>query len=71
MLDKPSLSSREQQCLEEIARGKRVQAISEALALAPVTVELHLKNARIKLGASTLPEAVAIALQLRAINPYK
>ncbi|MDD3798520.1 MAG: helix-turn-helix transcriptional regulator [Novosphingobium sp.] len=71
MLDQPKLSARERQCLEEIARGKRVQAISEMLAIAPVTVELHLKNARIKLGASTIPEAVAIAIQLRAISPYK
>lgn len=40
------------------------------LNIAPVTVELHLKNARIKLGAATIPEAVAIAIQLRLINPY-
>lgn len=70
MLDRPTLSARERECLEEIARGKRVQAISQMLSIAPVTVELHLKNARVKMGASTIPEAVAIAIQRRAINPY-
>ena len=70
MLYPTTLSDRERQCLEEVARGKRVQAISEKLDIAPVTVELHLKNSRIKLGASTLPQAVAIAIQRKLISPY-
>ena len=62
------LSGREKQCLEEIARGRRVQAISERLSIAPVTVELHLRNTRLKLGASTNPEAVAKAIHLGVID---
>ncbi|MDT9600246.1 response regulator transcription factor [Sphingosinicella rhizophila] len=70
MLDQPILSARERECLEGIARGKRVQAIASALLIAPVTVELHLKNVRAKLGASTTAEAVAIAIRKGAISPY-
>jgi len=62
------LSGRERQCLEEIARGKRVQAIAEHLEIAPVTVEMHLRNVRLKLGASTNPEAVARAMSSGAID---
>lgn len=67
---RPVLTPRERECLEQIARGKRVQAISEMLCIAPVTVELHLKNARKKLGAATAPEAVALAMRIKAISPY-
>lgn len=62
------LSGREKQCLEEIARGKRVQGIAERLEIAPVTVEMHLRNVRLKLGASTNPEAVAKAITLGVID---
>ena len=66
-----ALSSREGQCLREMALGKRVQAIAEAMGIAPVTVELHLRNARAKLQASTNPAAVAKAISLGLIDPYR
>ncbi len=68
--DIQALSNRERQCLREMALGKRVQAIAEAIGIAPVTVELHLRNARLKLRASTNPEAVAKAIGLGLIDPY-
>lgn len=56
------LTAREQVCLQLIANGLRSGAVAEQLGLANVTVELYLKNARRKLGAKTLPEAVAKAI---------
>lgn len=64
------LSMREQRCLEMIARGLRVQAIANEIAVARVTVEMHLKSARDKLEAATLPQAVARAIELKEIDPY-
>ena len=61
---------REQRCLEMIARGLRVQAIANEIAVARVTVEMHLKSARDKLEAATLPQAVARAIELKEIDPY-
>ncbi len=65
------LSQREKMCLEMIAQGRRVQAISGILAIAPVTVEMHLKNAKRKLGAVTTAEAVGRAIYLGEIDPYR
>lgn len=56
------LSARERDCLQLLATGLRVSQIADRLTLAEVTVSLHLKNARRKLSAATLPEAVARAL---------
>lgn len=57
------LSERERMCLSLLARGHRVQVIAKILEVAPVTVEMHLRNARSKLNASTTPQAVAIAIK--------
>ncbi|MBZ2188476.1 LuxR family transcriptional regulator [Alcanivorax sp. JB21] len=65
----PSLSGRERQCLERLCAGQRVKQIAWALSLAEVTVELHIANARRKLGARTREEAVARALRWRLIEP--
>jgi DNA-binding NarL/FixJ family response regulator len=46
-----------------LARGNRVKVIAEALQIAPVTVEMHVRNARSKLKANTTPQAVAIAIR--------
>lgn len=53
------LSPRERQCLELLADGLRTKAIAHELGIAPITVELHLRNARSKLGAATREQAVA------------
>ncbi|NBW09102.1 MAG: LuxR family transcriptional regulator [Caulobacteraceae bacterium] len=62
------LTARERDCLQAVARGQRVSGIAHHLALAEVTVSLHLKNARYKLGARSLPEAVARALLFQQIE---
>ncbi|MEQ8480552.1 MAG: autoinducer binding domain-containing protein [Hoeflea sp.] len=57
-----NLSLREKDCLRWSAGGLRTKEIAERMNLRPVTVELHLKNARTKLRAATREQAVAIAL---------
>jgi DNA-binding CsgD family transcriptional regulator len=64
------LTVRERDCLQAVAAGRRVSAIAHDLALAEVTVSLHLKNARQKLGARSLPEAVGRALLFQQIEPF-
>lgn len=56
------LTSRERECLSFLAAGLRPDRIADRLGLARVTVDLHLANARRRLKARTLPEAVAKAL---------
>lgn len=56
------LSARERDCLQYLADGKRHDAIAHALGLARVTVEVHLRAARVKLNARTPGEAIAKAL---------
>lgn len=63
------LSPREKECLLWLAQGLRNKQIADRLGLRPVTVELHLKNARKKLGAETREQAIAIALLNGLISP--
>lgn len=58
----PRLSTRERDALAFVADGIRIDRIAEKMGIARVTVELHLRGARRKLKARTLPEAVAKAL---------
>lgn len=60
------LSPRERECLGLVADGLRIKAIAAELGIRPVTVELHLANARRKLGAANREQAVALAFGLRA-----
>lgn len=53
------LTARERECLALIAAGQRPDQIAYRLGLARVTVDLHLSNARRRLKARTLAEAVA------------
>lgn len=57
------LTRRERLCLDLLAKGHRIQVIAIMLEIAPVTVEMHLRNARAKLKANTTPQAVAIAIK--------
>jgi DNA-binding CsgD family transcriptional regulator len=50
-----------------IAEGHRVGRIADRLSIAEVTVGLHLKNARKKLKARTMAEAVAKAVRHRQV----
>ena len=63
----PALTPRERECLQFVASGLRVAEIAHRLALSSKTVDLHLTNARKRLGARTRDEAVARALMARAI----
>ncbi|OCC23622.1 hypothetical protein MB02_10655 [Croceicoccus estronivorus] len=56
------LTGRERDCMAYIATGLRTTRIAEKLRLSEVTVEMHLRNARMKLRASTTPQAVARAM---------
>lgn len=61
--DRAVLGQREMDCLSYLARGHRPQRIAQTLGLADITVHTYLRNARKKLGAKTMPHAVAIAMQ--------
>jgi DNA-binding CsgD family transcriptional regulator len=58
----PALSPRETECLQWIAAGLRTKEIADRMGIRPVTVELHMRNARTKLGADTREQAIAHAI---------
>ena len=64
-----SLTRRETQCLEGLARGLDNAGISRELSISLPTVALHLINARRKLSATTREQAVARAVDLGLIRP--
>jgi LuxR family transcriptional activator of conjugal transfer of Ti plasmids len=55
------LTQRERQCLSWAARGKKMPETAKVLGITTRTVVFHLENARSKLGASTVAQAVAEA----------
>lgn len=63
-----TLSVRERDCLQFVADGKRHDAIAHSLGIAVITVDVHLRNARKKLMARTLSEAVARGLLFGVLN---
>jgi PAS domain S-box-containing protein len=58
----PALSPRQRDVIELVAEGLTSNEIAERLGVSPETVRTHLRNARLKLGASTKAQAVAIAM---------
>ena len=54
------LTNRERQVMDLLAQGHRTKSIARELGLANVTVELHLTNARTKLGATTRYQALML-----------
>lgn len=56
------LSSREHDVLALLAHGSGNTQISERLGIAEVTVRMHLRRARDKMGAATREQAVALAM---------
>lgn len=56
------LTPREREVLLRFSQGLRPERIAEKLGLARVTVDLHAANARRKLSAQTVAEAVAKAI---------
>ena len=67
-LDRPQLSPREVACLQWVVRGKSTWDIAEILSISRRTVVFHIENAKRKLNAVTLPQAVAIALYNKLIE---
>ncbi len=63
-----TLSMREVESLTLLAQGQRNERIAHTLGIAEVTVRKHINAARIKLGAMTREQAVAIALHNRFIS---
>lgn len=57
------LTQRERQCLSWAACGKKMPETAKILGISTRTVVFHLENARSKLGASTVTQAVAEATQ--------
>lgn len=56
------LSPRQRECLQWLASGLRNEQIAEKMNIRPVTVDLHLREARAQLGAQTREQALAIAI---------
>ncbi len=63
-----SLTAREIEILQEVARGARNRAIGERLFITEETVKVHLKHLMAKLGAQDRTEAVAIGLRRGIIH---
>jgi len=63
------LNDREAETLTWVARGRTSAEIAKKLGLAKRTVDFHLDNARIKLGAATRTEAAIKAAVGRLIKP--
>jgi LuxR family transcriptional regulator, activator of conjugal transfer of Ti plasmids len=66
--DQPHLSPREIACLHWLALGKTMWDVGEILGISRRTVVFHVENAKLKLNAVTLPQAVAQALARRIIE---
>ncbi|NTC19983.1 helix-turn-helix transcriptional regulator [Agrobacterium tumefaciens] len=66
----PSLSKREKECLHWTALGKTSTDIAKILGLSEHTTQTYLSNVRHKFGGGPITSAVALAIQLRLINPY-
>ena len=63
------LNDREVEALTWVARGKTSAEIAQILGLTKRTVDFHIDNARIKLGATTRTQAVIKAAAGRLIEP--
>ena len=57
-----SLSRREREIVEQVARGESGEEIAARLGLSPETVRTHVRNAKEKLEARNRAQLVAIAL---------
>lgn len=60
-LSAPVLSSREREILCWLAAGLRTDQIAYQLNLKPVTIHMHMRSARLKLGARTREQMMALA----------
>ena len=65
----PTLTPRERQIVEMLARGATGDQIAQQLVLSPETVQKHVHNAKRKLGAATRAHLIALALTRGLIDP--
>lgn len=63
-----TLTPREREVFELLARGLTAMQIAERLVLSPLTVRTHIQNAKDRLGAKTRMEALSIALKRGEIS---
>jgi len=63
----PSLTPRELEILGLVADGMTNEKVATSLSISPETVQSHVRNAMVKLGAESRTEAVATALRLSLI----
>jgi LuxR family transcriptional regulator, quorum-sensing system regulator BjaR1 len=66
--EKPSLTSRERECLEWAASGKSDWEIGEILSISERTAGAHIERAKLKFGVATRMQAVVLALQSGVIQ---
>lgn len=67
-LESSGLTSREQEVLDELARGKRYRAIAESLGVSESTVQTHVKSIYKKLRVSSKAAATREALRRRLVD---
>ena len=67
--DEVSLTPRERQIFELLARGLTAPEIAEQLVLSPATVRTHVQNGIARLGARTRVQAISMAIESGAIEP--
>lgn len=56
------LTKRQAECLEWVRRGYETKEIARVIGVAPDTVDMHIKNAMQRLGASSRREAARMVL---------
>ena len=64
-----SLTEREREILEHLARGESNKTIARALDISHDTVKLHVRHILAKLGLSSRVEAAVFAVELRGATP--
>ena len=62
------LTPREEQILQFVAHGWSAKEIARHIAIAPRTVERHIENARLKIGARNTPHMIACAFSTGALD---
>lgn len=65
--DRPRLTARESDVLKFVAEGLRAKQIAARLSLSKPTIDFHIRNAKVKLGARSLMEAVSLAMRHKLI----
>jgi DNA-binding CsgD family transcriptional regulator len=58
-----NLSPREQEIFGHVAAGRTTKEIAQVLGVAESTIEWHISNVLVKLGAASRAEAVAICMR--------